>query len=148
MAGSLTAPEIDDQLSTGQKENLRALISEFWEVFKELPEEAGVVEYQIQTPPGRIASNHWRRLPRHLWLAVRKEIDRMKRLGIIEESRSPWRSPMVVVPKLDGLIWLCIDYRKVNEIMTFNAFPMPQVDDMLEKAGQAWYIFTLDLTKG
>ncbi|KYO28055.1 hypothetical protein Y1Q_0014229 [Alligator mississippiensis] len=72
----------------------------------------------------------------------------MRRLGIIEEFRSPWRSPMVVVPKTDGLIQLCIDYHKVNEITMFNAFPMPQVDDILEKVGQARYISTLDLTKG
>lgn len=44
---------------------------------------------------------------------------------------------MVVVPKTDRSIWLCIDYLKVNEITTFNAFPMLQVNDMMEKVGQA-----------
>lgn len=42
----------------------------------------------------------------------------------------------------------CIDYHKVNKIATFNAFLMPQVDDMLEKVGQAQYVSTLNLTKG
>ncbi|KYO36537.1 hypothetical protein Y1Q_0024252 [Alligator mississippiensis] len=62
----------------------------------------------------------------------------MRKLGIIEDSQSPWRSPMMVIPKPNGSIRLCIDYRKVNEIATFDAFPMPQVDDMLERVGQAW----------
>lgn len=63
MAGPPVGPEINDQLSTGQQENLRDLISEFWNVFKELPGEAQGVEHQIQTLPGRIMHNHWRRLP-------------------------------------------------------------------------------------
>ncbi|KYO23747.1 hypothetical protein Y1Q_0002360 [Alligator mississippiensis] len=33
---------------------------------------------------------------------------------------------MVVVPKTDESIRLCINYRKVNEIVAFNAFPMPE----------------------
>lgn len=33
-------------------------------------------------------------------------------------------------------------------VSTFNTFPVPQVDDMLEKIGQAYVISTLDLTKG
>ncbi|XP_019390967.1 PREDICTED: uncharacterized protein LOC109310340 [Crocodylus porosus] len=72
----------------------------------------------------------------------------MKKRGIIKESRSPWRSPMVVVPKPDGSIQLCIDYRKLNEIAMFNAFLMPQINDNLERIGHAQFILTLDLTKG
>lgn len=70
------------------------------------------------------------------------------RLCIIEESRSPWRSPVLVIPKTNGSVWLCVDYCKVNKIATFDAFLMPQVDDMLERISQARYISTLDLTKG
>lgn len=36
----------------------------------------------------------------------------------------------------------------MNTVSTFNAFPMPQVEDMLEKIGQAQFISTLNLTKG
>ncbi|KYO45568.1 hypothetical protein Y1Q_0017745 [Alligator mississippiensis] len=55
---------------------------------------------------------------------------------------------MVVVLKTDVSICLCSDCHKVNEIVMFVAFPMPQVDNMLDKVGQAQYISTLDLTKG
>lgn len=43
---------------------------------------------------------------------------------------------------------ICVDYRKLNEVATFDAFPMPQVDDVVEKIRQEKYILTLDLTKG
>ncbi|KYO18553.1 hypothetical protein Y1Q_0014813 [Alligator mississippiensis] len=71
----------------------------------------------------------------------------MKTMGIIEESRSPWRSQVVVVPKTNGSIKLCIDYHKVNKVVTFNTFLMPQVDNMLEKVSQDKYISTLDSTR-
>lgn len=42
----------------------------------------------------------------------------------------------------------CIDYSKLNEIATFDAFPIPQIDDMLERVRQAQYRSTFNLTKG
>lgn len=72
----------------------------------------------------------------------------MKAQGIIEQSCSPWRSPIVIVPKPDGSIRLCMDYRKVNAVAIFDAFLMLQIDDMIEKVVQACFILTFDLTKG
>lgn len=43
---------------------------------------------------------------------------------------------------------ISVDYRTLNEVAIFYAFPMPQVDNMVEKIGQAKYISMLDLTKG
>lgn len=39
---------------------------------------------------------------------------------------------MVMVPKKDGTMWLCIDFRKVNSLVCFDADPMPQVEDLPE----------------
>lgn len=55
----------------------------------------------------------------------------MQKLGIIEESDSPWQSPLVIVLKPDGSLQLCSDYQKVNEMAAFDAFPMPQIEEML-----------------
>lgn len=46
-------------------------------------------------------------------------------MNIIEESNSAWSSPIVLVPKPDGRELFCNDFRKLNEISPFNAFPMP-----------------------
>lgn len=66
----------------------------------------------------------------------------MLEADIIEESKSPWRSPLVTVPKPDGTIRVCADFRKVNEVPTFDAFLIPQVEEMLEKIGQAKCLLT------
>ncbi|KYO23746.1 hypothetical protein Y1Q_0002360 [Alligator mississippiensis] len=51
---------------------------------------------------------------------------------------------MVVVPKTDESIRLCINYRKVNEIVAFNAFPMPEVFYMRSDLLDLWYLQTFN----
>ncbi len=69
-------------------------------------------------------------------------------MGVIEESHSDWASPIVLVPKTDGSIRFCVDYRKVNAVSKFDAYPMPRVDELLDRLGTARFYSTLDLTKG
>ncbi len=72
----------------------------------------------------------------------------MLKLGVIEPSRSPWSSPIVLVPKPDGTLRFCNDFRRLNEVSEFDGYPMPRVDELLDRLGRARYISTLDLTKG
>ncbi|CAM5115676.1 unnamed protein product [Eretmochelys imbricata] len=72
----------------------------------------------------------------------------MLALGVIQPTASPWASPVVLVPKKDGLIWFCVDYRKLNAIIVSDAYPMPRPDELLDKLGGAQYLTTMDLTKG
>ncbi len=72
----------------------------------------------------------------------------MLELGVIEPSRSEWCSPIVIVAKKDGTNRFCVDFRKVNAIAKFDAYPMPRVDKLLDRLGKARFISTLDLTKG
>ena len=72
----------------------------------------------------------------------------MPQLRVIEESHSAWSSPVVLVPKPDGSYRCCNDFRRLNEASEFNAYPMPRVDELIERLGPARYLSTLDLTKG
>lgn len=56
------------------------------------------------------------------------EIDRMLSLGVIEPSRSPWNSPIVMVRKHCGKARLCLDSRLLNTVTVKDAYPLPNID--------------------
>ena len=61
--------------------------------------------------------------------------------GLIEESSSECSSPIAVVKKKDGSIQTCVHYWKLNTVTKFDAYPMPQVDEMLDQVSNAIYFF-------
>ena len=73
------------------------------------------------------------RLPEHKKKVVQDELDAMLDMGVIEESHSDWSSPVALVPKSDGFVRFCVDYRKVNAVSKFDAYPMPRVDEVLDR---------------
>ncbi|XP_056612851.1 protein NYNRIN-like [Triplophysa dalaica] len=140
--------QMGEHLSPVQKQDIQYLVSQFRDVFSEKPGQTRIIQHEIRTPPGVVVRQRSYRVPETRRLAIEKEIKRMKLLGVIEPSRSPWSSPIVMVSKPDGILRFCNDFRRVNEVSTFDGYPMPRVDDLLDRLGKARYITTLDLTKG
>ena len=68
--------------------------------------------------------------------------------GIAEPSYSAWSSPCILVPKPDGTYRFCTDYRKVNSLTKVDSFPLPRMDDCVDRVGAAKYVSKLDLLKG
>lgn len=84
---------------------------------------------------------------------VRNQINKMLEDGIIRPSQSPWSSPIWIVPKkLDASgkqKWrIVVDYRKVNEKTIDDRYPLPNINDILDKLGRCQYFTTLDLASG
>lgn len=71
----------------------------------------------------------------------------MKR-NVIEESTSPWSSPVVLVKKKDGKTRFCVDYRKLNGVTNKDAYPLPKIDDSLDQLNGVKWFSTLDLNAG
>ncbi|XP_059582206.1 uncharacterized protein LOC132243291 [Alligator mississippiensis] len=139
---------VGEDLSELQKQETRKVIQEFRDVFRIEPGWVHGAMHTIKTPSGAIVREKWRPIPHHLLDAMREEVNSMLQLGVVRPSRSPWRSPLVPIRKPDGSLRLCVDYRRLNALATFDAFPMPQVDKLIERIGEAQYISTLDLAKG
>lgn len=72
------------------------------------------------------------------------EIDRMLSMRVIEESNSPWNSPIVLVRK-PNKVRLCLDSRKINSLTKKNAYPLPHVDGLLNRLHDTYYISGIDL---
>ncbi|XP_076053676.1 uncharacterized protein LOC143032679 [Oratosquilla oratoria] len=79
---------------------------------------------------------------------VREEVQRLQEVGIVEPSSSPWASPVVLVPKPDGSMRLCIDYRKLNAVTEPDSYPLPRIDDVIDEVGRAQWVTKLDLLQG
>jgi hypothetical protein len=72
----------------------------------------------------------------------------MESLGVIEPSTSEWAAPIVLIPKPDGSLMFCIDYRKLNEVTIRESYPLPRMDDCLDSLGAATIFTTLDANSG
>ena len=79
---------------------------------------------------------------------LRNEIDRMLEEGIIEECKSPWEAPLVLVPKKDGGVRVCIDYRQLNRVTVPDHYPLPRMDDLLHVTVNTAFISTFDMRSG
>ena len=64
---------------------------------------------------------------------IERQIKDMLKTGIIQESCSPYASPIILVKKKDGSWRLCVDYRKLNEITIKNKYPIPLIDELLDE---------------
>ena len=68
---------------------------------------------------------------------VKEEIDKLLRVGFIRPlKQATWLSPIVVVPKKNGKIRVCMDYRKLNAAMVTDAFPLPFTDGVLDAVAE------------
>ncbi|KAL8586472.1 hypothetical protein ACOMHN_050067 [Nucella lapillus] len=72
----------------------------------------------------------------------------MLKMGVIESASSPYSAPIVLVKKKDGKVRFCIDYRKLNKVLIFDAEPLPNVEQLFTKLGKARYFSKLDLSNG
>ena len=81
-----------------------------------------------------------RRIPFALREKVKQELNRLEAEGIIEDISSeptPWLNPLVVVPKGNNKIRLCVDMRNANKAISRTRYPTPTVDDLLLKLRNA-----------
>lgn len=68
--------------------------------------------------------------------------------GIIEPSSSEYASQVVVVKKKDGSPRVCIDYRRINKSVVKDRYPLPLIEDLLDKLQGSVVFSTLDLKNG
>ena len=138
-------------LSKGQKTELKQLIAEYSDVFALSDHELGctdIVCHSIDTGNAPPIKQQPYRTPIVHRETISKMIDEMSKQGIVQPSISPWASPVVLVPKKDGSQRFCVDYRRLNAITKRDVYPLPRIDDILDMAGSAHYLSTLDLASG
>ena len=133
-------------------EGLEKLLEEFQDVFKTelpgLPPERPV-PITIPLEPGRKPPSRpmFRYSPRELG-EIQKQVQDLLSKGLIAPSSSPFGAPVLFVTKKDGTLRMVVDYRELNKITIRNQFPIPRVDDLLDRLHGAKVFSSLDLLSG
>ena len=139
---------ISKRCNEGEVRKVKQMLEEFSDVLTDLPGRTNLIEYEMKlTTTDPIRSKPYA-VPHAKRDLLKQEIEKMLRMGVIEKSSSSYASPVVLVPKADGSLRFCIDYRKLNSITIFDPEPIPNVEDLFSKLSSGKYFSKLDLAKG
>lgn len=125
-----------------------------WTVFPELvcldtyPPAAFVPEVPFDLRDTTIVRKRAYRISHEKKTWLKQELQQMLNAGIIRPSTSPFASPITIVPKEDGSLRLCTDYRQINAQTELYPYPMPFVDDIINDTGGCKWFSRIDLCKG
>ncbi|XP_063596500.1 uncharacterized protein LOC134773250 [Penaeus indicus] len=136
-------------LSLDQAQDVMSLVEEFPTLFSDVPGCTSLVKHDVKLLSGAtpVKQAPYRMSPVKFEI-LSKEINFLLDNNIIEPSTSEWASPCLLVPKSDGSWRLCTDYRKVNALTVSDCFPLPRIDDIIDKVGSSKFISRIDLLKG
>ena len=77
---------------------------------------------------------------------LKEQLDNWTKQDVIEESSSPWSFQLLPVKKKNGKIRWCIDFRKLNDATIKDAYPLPNIDDLMARLAGNQVFTTLDQT--
>ena len=132
---------------------LQGLLQEYEDLFPaQLPKgrpPKRAVEFEINTEEGSTPPSRppYRLSPKE-HEELQAQIDDLLAQGHIRPSSSPYGAPVLFVPKKDGRWRMCVDYRALNRQTVRDRYPLPRIDDLLDRLGKARHFTTLDLASG
>ena len=101
-------------MTSGQEKQVRELLQDYSNVLTDLPGKTNLVEHDIKLTSEVPVRSKPYPVPHSLSETIKKEVDAMMRMGIIEESDSPYASPVVMVKKADGSNRFCTDFSQIK----------------------------------
>ena len=140
---------INSGLDVSSSSKLRNLIGEFSDLFEPVvPGSAKGCEHRITLEVDEPVVKGQYRLPLMKQAVIQENVEKMLSEGVIQESSSPFCAPVVLVTKKDGTERFCVDYRGLNNVTKKDKFPLPRIDDLLDKVKGAKVFSSLDLASG
>ena len=139
-------------LQEGQQKSLVRLLNTYQDVFSQGEHDVGLtreITHDIPVFPGTVPIKQPpHRLGPEKEDEVKRQVDGLLEKGLIEPASGAWSSPVVLVRKKDGTWRFCVDYRKLNAVTQYDAYPLPRIDESLDALSGSHYFSTLDLVSG
>lgn len=77
-----------------------------------------------------------------------KQLAELIESGAIRPSKSPFAAPILFVKKKEGTLRMCVDYRALNKLTIKNRYPLPRIDELLDRLQGAKHFTKIDLRSG
>ena len=76
---------------------------------------------------------------------IEELVDEYEKAGLIEESKSPYSTPIILIKKKDGGSRPVQDFRRLNKIIKSQVFPMPSIPDIIDSVKGSILITSIDI---
>ena len=110
------------------------------ELPKKLPPRRDI-DHKIKLLPGIVAPTQapYRMTPKEL-AELRKQLNELLDVGLIQPPKDPYGAPVLFQKKHDRTMRMCVDYRVLNKATIKNKYPVPLVQDLMDKLSKAcWF---------
>lgn len=135
-------------LSDPAKSDVRELIKDYSTLFGDIPTQTHLLSHDIDVGDHKPIKQHAYRVNPTKRAIMQQEVQYLLDHGFALPSNSSWSSPSLLVPKPDQTSRFCNDFRKVNAVTKPDSFPLPRMDDLVDRVGSATFVTKLDLLKG
>ena len=143
--------QLEKEATPGEIQKVRQFITEWRSIFSKDSSDLGktaIIKHRIDLHDEIPIKEKARRIPPTMVEELQQHIQQLKDMGVIEESVSPWSSPIVLVRKKSGELRMCVDYRKLNAKTIKDSYRIPTIEELIDTLGGATWFATLDLSSG
>ena len=143
-----------DGLAHWSPENVaavRELVLAYHDVFALESNELGctsAIEHEIHIENDKPFKEWFQCIPPPLLEEVHASLRDMLEAGAIHPSQSPWCNVVVLVWKKDGTLHFCVDFRCLNAHMKKDSYPLPQIQEALERMVGSAHFSSMDFKLG
>ena len=86
-----------------------------------------------------------RRVKPEMFLKIKEEVKKQLDAGFLKVSKYPqWVANIVLVPKKDGKVRMCVDYRDLNRASPKDNFPLQHIDTLVDNTAKHYLFFFMD----
>lgn len=145
-----TKIDINPNLTPNQLSAARRLLFSYRDVFAKDDTDLGIAkmppykislktEEPISLPPFKLGPKEREELDR--------QVDALEAAGVVEKCQSPYSAPSFLVKKPGGKSRLVHCYKKINEVIISDKFPLPRIDTILDTLESAKFYCQMDITQ-
>ena len=139
IGGEKKEVKVDTCMSENVRDDLVILLRDYQDIFtwsyQDMPGlSSKIVQHKLPlNPECSLVKQKLRTMKPEMSLKIKKEVKKQFDAGFLAIARYPeWVANIVSVPKKDGKVWMCVDYRDLNRASPKDNFPLPYIDVLVD----------------